>query len=259
MKIGLQTYTCRSVMKNEQEIDKTFALISGMGIKHIELAVDYLKMPFTQKTAALIAKIANNHGIETASCQIRYNTAAKDTKFTAEFMHILGAEYVSNSVIDLSLLKKGKEGVLRYCEQLNRLDEKLKQQGIFLSHHNHHYEFLKFEEKTVLELMRQNFSGLFTIDTYWCQKGGGNILTLLEDFRGRVPILHLRDYKLKPTGLVFGGGTDCEAGKGNLPFMQILEKAKWAGVKFGMIEQSTKTPIESIKSSAEHLFSLLSE
>jgi sugar phosphate isomerase/epimerase len=66
MKIGLQTYTCRSVMKNEQEIDKTFALISGMGIKHIELAVDYLKMPFTQKTAALIAKIANNHGIETA-------------------------------------------------------------------------------------------------------------------------------------------------------------------------------------------------
>ena len=246
-------------MKNEKEIDKTFSLISGFGVKHIELAVDYLKMPFTAKTAELIANAAKAHGIETVSCQIRYNTAAKDTGLTAEFMHILGARFISNSVIDLSALRKGKEGVLRYCEQLNSLYEKLKRQDILLSHHTHHYEFLKFDGKTVLELMRENFSGLFTVDTYWCQKGGGNILTLLQDFRGRVPILHLRDYKLKPMGLIFGGGTDCEAGKGNLPFRQILQQAKSAGVELGVIEQSTKTPIESIRSSAEHLFSLLNE
>ncbi|MDR1629036.1 MAG: hypothetical protein LBS36_02315 [Oscillospiraceae bacterium] len=255
MKIGLQTFTTRALMKTDRGVDETFSFAAEQGLTCVELAVDYLKQPFTAATAKMIAAAAARHGIQVASCQIRYKTAAKDPSLTAEYMHILGAQIISNSVIDLTLLTKGKDGILRYCESLNALAQTLTEQSILLSHHNHHYEFLKYEGESVLNIMRGAFSGLFTLDTYWCQKGGGNVLTILDDFEGRIPILHLRDFQIKPLGLL-QGGSDCEAGEGNLPFAAILKKAGQCGVRFGMIEQKTKTPKESVQTSAEHLLSL---
>ncbi len=255
MEYGLQTFTVRALMKSESELDALFLKLGEFGINFIELAADYIKFPFKSETANMLRRICDKNGIKIASAQIKYKTVADDYDNCGECMNILGAKIVTNSVIELGILKsgdteKGMDAVLRYCETLNTHNEELKKRGLTLAHHNHHYEFLKFGNKNVLEILAENYAGMFALDTFWCQKGGGNVLTLLEKLSGRVPLMHLRDFKVEPFNL-FSGGKDSEVGKGNIPFREIIEKAKQTGVEYGMIEQNTKTPLESVEYSAK--------
>ncbi|MCL2024115.1 MAG: sugar phosphate isomerase/epimerase [Oscillospiraceae bacterium] len=246
MQIGLQTFTVRKLMKTPGLLERTFAKLSQLGVVNLELAVDYLSFPFNTGTAKLVAKAARENGIAVRSCQIKYSTAAKDVPATAAFMGELGAEFVVNSLIDLKLLHKGEAGLGKYCSMLNVLGERLAKDGIRLAHHNHHYEFIRVGDKNALEYLAQNSDVLFALDTYWIQRGGGNILTLLEELRGRVPILHLRDYAMTKSTLL-GAGRDCEIGRGSIPFKAVLKTAEICGVQYGMIEQNTKTPLTSIE------------
>jgi sugar phosphate isomerase/epimerase len=248
LEFGLQTYTIKKLIKNPASLDKTLGEIAGYGISNIELAVDYLKFPFEIKTAELIASAAEKHGIKVVSCQIRYNTVIKDYDKAVAFFKALKCNYLTISVIDIRLLLRGEAGIREFAERLNALSEKLKLDGITLGHHNHHFEFLRYDGRMVLDMLVEYFKGEFVLDTYWVQRGGGNHIVLLQKLKGRVSIMHLRDYKVKfkKFDLV---GSDTEIGEGNLPFKEIVKKASECGVKYGMIEQSTKTPLESVKTS----------
>lgn len=252
MEYGLQTYTIKKLIKTPEAMNKTMKEISELGIKYVELAVDYLKMDFSVKTAEIIRDITNKYGIKIISIQIRYKTVIKDFALTMQIIKILGVNYITNSVIDFKLLMKGVNGVIEYCSLLNELILKCKPYGVTVAHHNHHFEFLKFDGIRVFDIMSEYFKGEFVLDTYWLQRGGGNHLVMLKALSGRVSIMHLRDYKIKYK-LFDLRGTDCEIGKGNLPFPEIIQCATECGVKYGMIEQSTETPIESVTTSYNYL------
>ncbi|MDR2687654.1 MAG: sugar phosphate isomerase/epimerase [Oscillospiraceae bacterium] len=237
MEIGLQTFTVRELL-TPGNLNEAFGRIAGMGIENLELAVDYLPMPFAPETAETVRAAADRNGLRVRSCQIKYSTSSKDIALTAAYMQALGARILTNSVIDLKLLALGRPGLLRYCGKLDRLKERLAPAGIDLAHHNHHFEFKRAGGQTALEFMAAHSSIGFALDTYWTRRAGGDILALLEALKGRVPLMHLRD---------FAGKADCEIGRGDIPFGEALRAAEGAGVKYGMIEQKTKTPIESVE------------
>jgi len=241
MQIGLQTFTIRELLTPDT-LGNAFAQVAALGIHNLELAVDYLPMPFTLDTAETVRAAADQHGLRVISCQIKYPTSSADVPFTIAYMHELGAQILTNSVIDLKLLALGRPGLLRYCEKLDRLKEQLAPAGIALAHHNHHFEFKRVGGQIALLYMAENSSLDFVLDTYWTQRAGGDILALLEALKGRLPLMHLRD---------FAGKADCEIGRGSIPFGDVLYAAQAAGVQCGMIEQKTKTPLESVKTSLQ--------
>jgi len=249
MQIGLQTFTVRKLLHSPKVIDQVFSHLAKLGLNNLELAVDYLKFPFTVEQARWIRSLADKHGLRVRSCQIKYATAAADIPATIAYMRELGANILVNSTIDLNRMNS-RDGLLRYCEMLDELNYRLG--DITLAHHNHHYEFLRMEEGNVLSFMAANSTVDFALDTYWCQRGGGNVLVLLEELRGRVPVMHLRDFTITKRGLITGG-TDCEIGRGNIPFPAVLRAAQAAGVRYGMIEQKTKTLLESVRISLQNL------
>ena len=77
-----------------------------------------------------------------------------------------------------------------------------------------------------MAFMTEHSSVDFALDTYWTRRAGGDILDLLEALKGRVILMHLRD---------FAGKADCEIGRGSIPFKEILGAAEQAGVRYGMI------------------------
>ncbi|MCL2494872.1 MAG: sugar phosphate isomerase/epimerase [Oscillospiraceae bacterium] len=243
MQIGLQTFTIRALLTPDT-LDETFSRIAGMGIKNLELAVDYLPMPFTLETAGAVRAAAEQHGLRIRSCQIKYSTSSKDVPLTIAYMHELGAQILTNSVIDLKALALGRSGLRRYCEKLDRLKEQFSPAGIAFAHHNHNYEFLRVGGQSVLLFMAENSSINFALDTYWTRRAGEDIFALLEALRGRVLLMHLRDC---------AGKADCEIGRGDIDFGDVLRAAENAGVRYGMIEQKTKTPMESVAISLQNL------
>jgi len=154
MDIGLQTFTCRRLLHTPDAFDQAFSQLSGMGLRNLELAVDYLPFPFTVETAKMIRAAAERHGLRVRSCQIRYGTSSADIPATIAYMRELGAQILVNSVIDLKLLYMGS--LPRYCEMLDELADKLG--DITLAHHNHHYEFKRVGDTSALLFMAANSS-----------------------------------------------------------------------------------------------------
>ncbi len=254
MVVGLQTYTIKSLLKKEQSIDAAFSEIAKLGITNIELAVDYLKFDFSVKGLDLISKYLTKYNIKVWSMQIKYSTIIKNVENTVAVLRAFDCNYITISVIDMKVFIKGVQGVQDYVRKANELVDIFAPYGITIGHHNHHMEFYKFEGKTVFDMLIESYKGEFVLDTYWIQRGGANHLELLDRLKGRVSIIHLRDYKLELKIQKFDFiGKDTYIGGGNLPFALIMKKAEECGVKYGMIEQSTKTPLESVTLSYNYL------
>src|SRR5690606_35784856 len=89
------------------------------------------------------------------------------------------------------------------------------------------------------------------IDTYWIHYGGGDVVDWCRKLRGRLPFIHLKDYKFtlenKPTF--------CEIGNGTLPFNRIIEEAEKSGCEWFIVEQDTTPgdPFDSIKQSFDYI------
>jgi len=244
MQFGLQTFTVRELLTPEA-LNGTFGKIAGMGIKNLELAVDYLPMPFTLAAAQTVRAAADQHGLQIRSCQIKYPTSSRDIPLTIAYMQELGAQILTNSVIDLKLLALGRPGLRRYCGMLDSLKDQLAPADIALVHHNHHFEFKRVGGQVALLFMAGHSSVGFALDTYWTRRAGGDIPALLEALEGRVLLMHLRD---------FAGKADCEIGRGDINFADVLRTAEAVGVQYGMIEQKTKTPIESVEISLQGVY-----
>ncbi len=69
--------------------------------------------------------------------------------------------------------------------------------GISFYYHNHHIEFIKYEGKYLLDLIRDNTNKLgFEIDVHWVQRGGEDPEKYIKGYKGKLELLHLKDYKV---------------------------------------------------------------
>ena len=126
-------------------------------------------------------------------------------------------------------------------EELNNAAAYMKKHGFSFFYHHHHFEFLKRDGETLFDYMIKNAPDVnFTVDTYWLQFGGVDILATLDKLKGRIACTHLKDYGIK---------AECTDGKhsfkpdfvpvgnGTLDFKAITAKMKACGAKYFFVEQ----------------------
>ncbi|MGL5973081.1 MAG: sugar phosphate isomerase/epimerase family protein, partial [Oscillospiraceae bacterium] len=139
------------------------------------------------------------------------------------------------------------EKAMEFAKKAEEMAVRLEEHGIKLYYHNHHIEFIKYDGKYLLDIIRDNTEKLgFEIDVHWVQRGGENPVEFIKGYEGRLELLHLKDYKvvspdftdLSPTDMkkfmqVF---TDvirfAEIGEGTLDFNKIVDTGMSIGAKF---------------------------
>ncbi len=166
-----------------------------------------------------------------------------------------------------------KEKVLEFVAAAEGYAEKLAEHGIDLYYHNHHVEFAKYDGEFLLDIIRDNTKHLgFEIDVHWCQRGGVNPLDVIKNYKGRIRLLHLKDYRIgefqmpegpfdhKTFGAAFSGVVQfAEVGEGSLPMKEIIDLGLECGSEYFLIEQDDtygRDPFESLKISKDNLISL---
>ena len=94
----------------------------------------------------------------------------------------------------------------------------------------------------------------FMPDTYWLHDGGYDVRYFLEQTKGRVKYLHLKDMKRTEQGHFFA-----EIGNGNLYFEGIIKTAIDCGIRNFIVEQDEcdGDPIESLKQSYKNITAIL--
>ncbi len=158
---------------------------------------------------------------------------------------------------------QSKEQILRDAETYNELGKKLHAEGLQLCYHNHCQEFAKFDGKYALDILLENTDPRYLamqIDVAWVTVGGEDPANLITKYKGRCPLIHLKDFTPKVVTNVLNDprlkGIWTEVGTGVVNTKSVLSAAKKAGVEWGTVEQDqlrNLPPMESIKVSIQNL------
>ncbi len=158
----------------------------------------------------------------------------------------------------------GIEVIKKLAETLNRAGEKCRAGGLTLCYHNHAFEFEPAGSKTLLDVLMaetdKRYVGL-ELDIFWSSVAGVDPVSVLKQYAGRIPLLHLKNkaagteklYKETVPKSAFK-----EVGDGVIDIPAVLRASGPAGVKHFFVEQDQTpgNPIDSLRKSYEYLSKL---
>ena len=243
--VAAQLFTCRDLCKDAAGLADTLSRLRKIGYTAVQVS-GVAPLP-DEELARIIADNGMTCFATHESSQVILDSPEKiidrlralDCKITA---------YPYPCDVDLS----SRQSVDAMIAKLEHAAEVLAQAGQILCYHNHNLEFRKLDGKTILDLIYDGAAALQgEPDTYWVQYGGGDNVAWCRKLAGRLPIIHLKDYKTTA-----GNKPDlCEIGAGVLDFKSIIAAAEASGCEWFSIEQDTcpADPVDSLAQSFQYI------
>lgn len=183
-----------------------------------------------------------------------FSASIEDCKF-------LGAKNVMIGSMQNLVLGNPYE-LKKFIAALNKAGKALMDEGLHLSYHNHAVDFSKINGATIL---RQIVEGtderyvFFEPDTHWLQAGGGHVVSWLKALKGRMYMVHFKDYGIDPysdhTFLECTHKQFKEIGEGNLNWPGIIAECRAQGIEWCAVEQDLvqRPAFEAIEISLNNL------
>lgn len=254
MKFGLNLFSLNKLIQNEKDFTETMFKLKEMGY-------DYMQFSGAPFDAKLIKKVSEETNLPVYLTHVPLDRIISDTEKLMEEHSLFGCKNIGLGMIPGKISANDKE-FKTHVEKLNLSAEKMHKNGFKFFYHHHHIEFFKNSKgEKLIDYMVENAPFInFTLDTYWLQVGGVDILSYIEKLKGRIECVHLKDYQIKCKAV--DDGVEFEpafapVGDGNLDFKTIMKKMKDAGVKYYFVEQddacSYENPLEQVERSIKYL------
>jgi sugar phosphate isomerase/epimerase len=285
-KIGIQFFSLPKML--EKDLAGSLAMLSKMGYREVELYGPY---PFSTDsakqhwdavtpslgfsgsgyfghTAAEMKTMLADHGLSAPSMHTDLDTLETRMDKLGEAAQILGHEYVVLPAIP-GEKRKTLDDYKKMADAFNKIGEAAKKAGTKFAYHNHGYGLKEIDGQMPLKLILGGTDPslvFFEMDLYWTTAGGVDPVTLLESYKNRYHLMHIKDMAKKVHFSGDGGDPQqwielfpymTTAGSGVLDLKSILTKAKESGVKYFFVEQDmVAAPEIALKKSYDYLASL---
>ena len=242
--IALQLYTLRRLAA--VDLPGTLQSVAAAGYRAVEMA----GLPDTppNRLARLLSEaglrvIAAHEGIES----LRADLDAVADKLAAVSCPRLIVPWMPEQD------RRTADDVRRFAAELGGFARSLDGRGIRLGYHNHSFEFGSVDGTTVWDAFLGELPPEVEIelDVYWAAFGGRDPVAEIEATAGRVRLLHMKD---RDAG---SEPHDAPPGEGILPFPQIVEAGRAAGVEWYIVEQDEpRDPLADVANGLRYLESL---
>jgi sugar phosphate isomerase/epimerase len=245
-KIGLQLYTIRDGMA--KDFQGSLRRVAEIGYHGVEFA-GYGGIAATDLKALLDELGLVSIGSHVGLGRLRDNLAEE-----IEFNRILGSKYIICPYLGES--DRSSEAFAKLIPEFEEIGRQINQNGMIFAYHNHAFEF---ESKLGDEYL---FDALFSqtspnalqveLDLGWVQYAGLSPLDYIAKYRGRLPLLHLKDFRQAAGG---GAIDTVEIGKGDLNIPAVIAAAREAEVDWLIVEQDrcNQNPLDSVAESFQWL------
>ena len=254
--VGLQLHTVRDHIETLDDLRNAVFKIKECGYSSIHTSgASKIK---DVESAKFFKKCVDDAGIGICGTHYSWKSIVEDIEDTMRVHDVLETKNVGIGSMP-AIAKTSYEEFCKFVDTMNAAAKKLGENGFKLTYHNHSFDFLKFNGKTMMDYMIERFDEdniTFVLDTYWVQHAGYDVRKMMERLAGRIDILHLKD-------MGAWGGEDgkspyiTEIGNGNLNFDDIIPLGDKIGVKYFVVEQdigyTTGDSFESIKQSYDYL------
>lgn len=218
---GLQLYSVRDAM--QENMAETIKKVAELGYKTVETA------GFFGKSAEEFNKMLSDNGLKLAGTHSQWTALRDNYDETVAFHKAIGNKRYIIPGTDLS----SAESIDNFVKFINETAPKLAAEGIELQYHNHSSEFMPNKDGLIadFELLERTDINL-EIDTYWVYRAGQDPIEILEKFKGRVNVIHVKDGDMEK-GLSLGLGT--------APVSQVVAYAKANGIDM-VVESEGQNP-----------------
>lgn len=278
--IGVQMSTIAPNKMPKFDAYESMAKLSEIGYKCIEIS----QVPMTKENVA---------GFRRAIDELGFNVAAVSAMVAPNPM--MPGEALCNpddfkkmvddaKALDCDMMRIGAmpvearfnlQAAVDFAKQADDYACQLKEYGIDLYYHNHHFEFARYDGKFLMDIIKENTKHLgFELDIHWIHRGGMDPVKFINRYAGRIRLLHLKDYRIghmtKPEG---GDMTTregmmkayaamnnivefAEVGEGTLDIPACIEAGLAGGSEYFLVEQDMtygRDPFESLKISHDNL------
>ena len=245
--VACQLYTLRDHLKTPADIATSLKKVAAIGYQSVQasglgpIAEDELLTILKGEGLTLCATHEDSNTIRNDPQWVVDHLAKLECKYTA-YPYPAGIDFADTAQVDA------------LAKDLDKAGKLLHDAGQVLTYHNHAIELLRLGDTTLLQYIYDQTDAKYLqgeIDTYWIQYGGGDPVAWCESLKGRLPLLHMKDYKFttenKPTY--------CEIGSGNLNWKKIIAAAEASGCEWFIVEQDTcpGDPFDSVKQSFDYI------
>lgn len=245
--VAVQLYTLRQ--ETENDFHGTLQEVAKLGFDGVEFA------GFGGHTAEEVKGWISELGLEPASAHIPLDRLQNDLDQVLEEARIVGYSYIVCPYIE----DRNEEDYEKLIASLKEIGERCSREGVTLCYHNHDFELENLSDgRTALETIFESTNPDHVqteLDVYWLKKAGEDPVQWLEKYKGRAPLVHLKDMTLDDEQFF------AELGTGGVDVDGILAIGEDVGVRWWVVEQddTRKTPLESLRISMDYVNRVWSE
>ncbi|MBR4749283.1 MAG: sugar phosphate isomerase/epimerase [Abditibacteriota bacterium] len=245
--IAAQLYTVRDFIKDEKGVAESFAKVRSLGYETVQISG---MGPIDEKVCK---KLLDDHGLRCIATHESPKMLFEEPMKVVERLKKLSCVHTAFPHPGPYPLNTADD-VKKLADSLAECGRILSENGIVFSYHNHHIEFKKVGGKLILDTLLDTVPAEYLkmeLDTYWAQFGGQEPSKWMKKLAGRMPLLHLKDYKVNEENAV----KFAEIGNGNLDWADIIPSAEKGGTEWFIVEQDVcdGDPFESLKQSYDFI------
>ena len=189
VRTGMQLYTLRDIA--EEDYERALELTKELGFPGAQVSGTF------GRSVEEIARLFQKHGLEVAGIHAGMQEMLDDLDRAVGEAETLGTK-------DLAIpglpgeYRSDADGWVRAAKVMDELGARLRERGMFLSYHNHAFEFQPVPggEKCGFELLFENASVENLqpeLDVYWLLYGGQDPSEYLRRFRRHIRLVHIKD------------------------------------------------------------------
>lgn len=256
MRKGVQIYTVREFIKTPADYESSLRKIREIGYDSVQTygwhTGDEEHRAFLKELGLTLESVGGDY-----EEMLKSPEAVKKAINTA---HFYNTDLVAIGTLPVAL-RESREGYLTYAAGINKIGAELKKEGVHLIYHPHALEFFSFGGgKNGFDLLFDETDPeafWYCLDTHWLQSGGKTPADYIRKAKGRLPVIHFKDYKIV-------GGADpieqvckdfAEVGEGNLDWPAIIAACRETEARAVIVEQDVcpRDPFDCLKTSFENM------
>jgi len=220
--IALQLYTVREPAA--ADLPGTIRAVAEAGYTAVELA----GLPPTEP--AYLAELLDDAGLRVAAAHESLESLRADASRVIDRLASLGCP----RIVVPSMPRPDRatpDDVRRTAGDLASIATTAGARGLRLAYHNHDFEFESLDGTSVWDVLLDALPPAVEIelDVYWAAYAGRDPVALIRGLGSRVRLLHMKDLD--------ADRRDAPPGEGTLPFPEIVQAGRDAGVEWYVVEQ----------------------
>jgi sugar phosphate isomerase/epimerase len=218
-RVGLMLYTVRD--ECARDFAGTLQAVAELGYEGVELFDLHGHAPET------VRAWLDELGLVACGRHASLHALEHDLSELAEQAPVIGTNRVALSWIEAPT---SREESRAFAGRLARIADEATSLGLELGFHNHDGEVRDLEGRSVLDDLLE-LPVFLELDLGWVWWAGVDPVELLERTRGRVPLVHVKDFRTR------GERSFCPVGAGNVGYERVAPAAVEAGVEWLLVEQ----------------------